>query len=121
MTIVVTLNASVIIYKCKACSRHTPWTQGSILRGITRHFIIKRSTLPQLLDFKLLILPDLRVEVSVIDVLVVQIGHPSANITGQIDFLSPAEIDVNPGQQLLQTASANILGVEEETAWDYKT
>lgn len=57
--------------------------------------------------------PDLRVEISVVDVLVVEIGHPSTDITGQIDFLSPAEIDVSPGQQLLQTASANILGVEE--------
>lgn len=45
-----------------------------------------------------------------VDVLVVEIGHSSADITAQFDLLPPAEADVIPGQQLLQTASANILG-----------
>lgn len=45
-----------------------------------------------------------------VDVLVVEVGHSSADIAAQFDLLPPAEADVIPGQQLLQTASANILG-----------
>ncbi len=54
--------------------------------------------------------PHLRVEISVVYVLVVEIDHSSADITAQFDLLSPAEVDFMPGQQLLQTASAHILG-----------
>jgi len=46
----------------------------------------------------------------VVDVLVVEIGHSSTDITAQFDLLPPAEADIISGQKLLQTASANILG-----------
>jgi len=46
----------------------------------------------------------------VVDVLVVEIGHSSTDITAQFDLLPPTEADIISGQKLLQTASANILG-----------
>lgn len=51
----------------------------------------------------------LRVEVSVVNVLVVQVDHSSAYITGQVHLLSPAQGNVFPGQKLLQTATIYIL------------
>lgn len=43
----------------------------------------------------------LGVEVSVVNVLVVQVDHASANITGQVHLLSPAQGNVFPAQKLL--------------------
>ncbi len=51
----------------------------------------------------------LRVEVSVVNVLVVQVDHSSAYITGQVHLLSPAQGNIFPGQKLLQTATIYIL------------
>lgn len=43
----------------------------------------------------------LRVQISVVDVLVVEVNHPSGDISGQVYFLSPAQRHIFPGQQLL--------------------
>lgn len=55
---------------------------------------------------------DLGVEISVVNVFVVEVGHPPRNVTSQIHLLSPAQGDVILGQQLLQTAPTHILTEE---------
>lgn len=53
--------------------------------------------------------PHLRIEVSVINVFVMQVDHSSAYITGQVHLLSPAQGNIFPGQKLFQTATVYIL------------
>ena len=59
-------------------------------------------------------LAHLGVEVSVVDVFVVEIGHPSGNVTGQVHLLSPAQGDVILAKKLLQTAPTHILMEEKK-------
>lgn len=51
----------------------------------------------------------LGVKVSVVNVLVVQVDHSSAYITGQVNLLFPAQGNIFLSQKLLQTATIYIL------------
>ncbi|TNN34787.1 hypothetical protein EYF80_055043 [Liparis tanakae] len=51
----------------------------------------------------------LGVQVPVVNVLVVQIDHSSADVTGQVHLLPPAQGRILPDEELLQTAAVHIL------------
>lgn len=44
-----------------------------------------------------------------VNVLVVQVDHSSANITGKVDLLFPAQGNIFPSQELLKAATIHML------------
>lgn len=55
----------------------------------------------------------LGVEVPVVNVLGVQVDHPTGDVRSQIHFLLPAQTDVFAGQKLFQASAVHVLQTEK--------